>query len=206
MRTILGFVFVCVVVIGAVGFTGCGGVTAGSFQSMPTSVPLAERNYKFVMHGLRGEACRISVFGFGINDRSYAAAIKEIHKQVPQKYRPDYQLVNVVDDWRFHFFLLAWENCTVVSADVVVLSDPGQASPPPSGEAGNDEATQVAEKDDLPAAAEEEKGGGEASEIGLKKDIVLDDVTAASNEAVEQTTKKVKSKKSKDASKSPYNE
>jgi hypothetical protein len=85
---------------------------------------LVERNYTFVAHGMRGEACKSSFLGFGIGDRSYAEAISQIHKTVPEKFRPEYQLVNVVDDWTFDFYLLVWRSCTVVSADVVVLREP----------------------------------------------------------------------------------
>ncbi|MCK9463735.1 MAG: hypothetical protein M0R80_29295 [Proteobacteria bacterium] len=204
--TSIGAVFVGVITLVAISTTGCGGVRAGSFQSQPTFVPLAERDYRFVQHGLRGEACKTTVLGFGIDDHSYAAAIKQVHRQVLKKYRPDYQLVNVVEDWTFKFFLLAWKNCTVVSADVVVFGDPDQIAPPPTGEAGSDEATQMAEQEEPPVAAEEATTDGEAPDLSLKKDTALDGAPTASDGASAQTIKKVKSKKSKDASKSPYNE
>jgi len=109
-----------------------------------------------------------------------------------------------VDDWSFKFYLFAWENCTVVSADVVVLGDPGQVAPSPSGKAGSDEVAQATEQEEATVAAQ--GNGGEASEQGSKKDTALDEAPAASDETVEPTIKKVKSKKSKDASKSPYSE
>jgi hypothetical protein len=134
------------IALAAISITGCGGATAGAFQSAPTTVPLAERSYRFAMHGLKGKACRLSILGFGIADRSYAAAIGEIHKQVPPKYQPEYQLVNVVSDWSFEFFLLGWENCTIVSADVVLLGPDLQVAPPAPGEAANIGAIPAGEK------------------------------------------------------------
>ena len=74
------------------------------------------------------------------------------HKQVPPKYRPEYQLVNVVDDRSFKFFLIGWERCTIVSADVVLLGPEHQVAPPEPGEAGNG--------GPIPGQVTTERGGG----------------------------------------------
>jgi hypothetical protein len=125
MKTLRSMVWVPFVAIAVVVSAGCGGTTAGSFQSAATTLPLALRNYDVVKHGLRAEACSTKVLGLGIGDVSYAAAIAKIHEQVDKmKLGVQYQLVNVVDDWTFEFYFIAWKNCTVVSADVVVLREP----------------------------------------------------------------------------------
>ncbi len=102
----------------------CGGTTGVSLHATPTEVPLVTRNYEIIVHGLRADACKAIIFGFGIDDMSYARAISEIHKQVPRRIGQDYQLVNVVEDKTFEFFLFGGKKCTVISADVAVLLEP----------------------------------------------------------------------------------
>ncbi len=138
---------------------GCGGTEATSLHSRQTSVTLADRNYEFVMHGVTGEACRSVFLGFGVDDTSYASAIEKIHKQVPSRYGQEYQLVNVVEDTTFEFYLFVWKNCTVLSADVLVLKE---AVPPmgvqsrPRGEAPKAPASSEAAAD-LPVGVEKKR-------------------------------------------------
>jgi hypothetical protein len=149
----------------ALAASGCGGTTAGSFQSRPTSVPLVERNYTFVAHGMRGEACKRSFLGFGIGDRSYAEAINRIHQTVPEKFRPEYQLVNVVDDWTFDFYLLVWRSCTVVSADVVVLREPVVPLVMPAGAGPGENAAPAADAVEEPPAPAADKPKDKADSV-----------------------------------------
>jgi len=103
--------------------SSCGGIRPVQFQSPATGVPLAPRNYTMYKHGLKGEACNVYVFGFGIGDESYNDAIARIHDQVAVKHK-EYQLVNIVEDSTFEFYLFSWKSCTVITADVVILEQP----------------------------------------------------------------------------------
>ena len=102
----------------------CGGTSGVSLHATPTNIPLVTRNYKIIAHGLRADVCKSVFFGFGIDDTSYAKAIKKIHEQVPTGIGQDYQLVNVVEDKTFEFYLFGGKKCTVISADVAVLLEP----------------------------------------------------------------------------------
>ena len=115
---------IVVVLLTSLLCVSCGGTTGVSLHATPTEVPLVTRNYEIIAHGLRADACKAIVFGFGIDDMSYARAIKEIHKQVPSEIGQDYQLVNIVEDKTFEFFLFGGKKCSVISADVAVLLEP----------------------------------------------------------------------------------
>ena len=114
---------IVVLSVALAALAGCGGVRPVAFKSEATGVPLAQRNYKMYKHGLRGEACNTYVLGFGIGDESYSDAIAKIHEQVDAQGR-EYQLVNVVEDSTFNFYLFAWKSCTVITTDVVILEQP----------------------------------------------------------------------------------
>ncbi|HQO35545.1 MAG TPA: hypothetical protein PLG59_12840 [bacterium] len=104
--------------------SACGGAKPKQFVSDTTNVELVQRNYEIVLHGLRADVCKVSVLGMGKADISYANAIKAIHKKVPPQLGADYQLVNVVEDKTFEFYLFSWKTCTVISADVAILKEP----------------------------------------------------------------------------------
>jgi len=180
--------------VAAVAVTGCGGAKAGSFQSRPTHVPLVERNYTFVAHGIKAEACKFSVLGFGIGDRSYAEAISQIHKTVPEKYRPDYQLVNIVEDRSFSFYLFVWDSCTIVSADIVVLKEPVAPLAVNAGVGSGEDAAPVTTAGEEPAAPSTETSKTKA------------DVTAPVGKPAAKAPDKPKPKPGKGGVVSPYDD
>ena len=104
----------------------CGGPLPISTYAPFSKSVLAARSYRIVEKAVSGKACDLMVLGISTGDRSYAAALKDLHKKVKSKYGDnvrEYVLINQVDDWNVRFYLLLMRVCTIITADVAVLGD-----------------------------------------------------------------------------------
>jgi len=104
----------------------CGGPLPISTYAPFSKSVLATRSYRIVEKAVSGKACDLMILGISTGDRSYAAALKDLHKKIKQKYGEnvkEYVLINQVDDWNVRFYLLLLRVCTIITADVAVLGD-----------------------------------------------------------------------------------
>ena len=116
----------CLTVLLVLALCSCGGPLPISTYAPFSKSVLAARSYRIVEKAVSGKACDLMVLGISTGDRSYAAALKDLHKKVKSKYGDnvrEYVLINQVDDWNVRFYLLLMRVCTIITADVAVLGD-----------------------------------------------------------------------------------
>jgi hypothetical protein len=96
----------------------CGGRYPDTLYAPFARVRLVAKDYEMIQRGATAEACDLMILGLSTGDHSFTAALKKLYAQLTN---PNHILINMAVDTSFKSYVVAWELCTIVTADVAAV-------------------------------------------------------------------------------------